>query len=159
VNVKYEGFIPFTEVDIAGVEHCIGCSLEKSLKSFYADYNGVKPELNDVLSEREGEICITQFIPVQGVVAELENFEFGRNVLPMAWAEGGNYVVYNVEDGLIYFLDHEVLDVYFLLANGVQEFIDKLVPVKTLVKPENYKVKDVWIDPEFLKRIQSGEFE
>lgn len=158
MKVKYEGFIPFEEADVADVGRHIGCSLNESLKQFYANYNGVSLELSDVLLGREGDICVTQFIPLQDVVAELEMFDFGRKVLPIAWVEGGKNVVYSLNDGLIYFLDHEVVDGYRLIARDLQDFIDKLIPAKALVKPDNFKVKEIWVDPEFLKRIQSGEF-
>jgi hypothetical protein len=151
---------PVSALDLARVEHFFGCALGEELLLFYNEFNGARLSLNELSGELCSAVGVNAFIPIDKVIGVIERFPFAKNFLPIAWAEGGNYIVINLLDGQIYFVNHELEEGYFKVASNVGDFLDKLLPSKPLTAlPEGVTVGDVWIDPDFLKRVKSGEFD
>jgi len=151
---------PVSALDFERVEHFFGCALGEELLLFYGQYNGAILSLNELSGKLRGAIGINAFVPIDKVIGVIERFPFAKNFLPIAWAEGGNYIVINLSDGQIYFVDHELDEGYIKVASNLGDFLDKLVPSEPLTSlPEGVTVGNVWVDPDFLKRVQSGEFD
>jgi hypothetical protein len=159
MKVSAKGLLPVHPYEIKALESCLSIVLDDSIKTFYENYNGVILQGNELSDDIDKSISITQFVPLTAVVDEIKLYGFRPGFIPIAWAEGGNYIVLSTTDKAIYFVDHEVENSYRVVAAHLGEFIDRLVPVDPLNSlPDGVKIKSVWIDPEFLKRIQSGEF-
>ncbi|MBD9608197.1 hypothetical protein ACVK1X_005126 [Pseudomonas sp. PvR086] len=137
------------------VELFVGAVLNASIRGFFERFNGGEPALNVFDVGDDNSSGINQFIPVSEVIAELKRFEFRKGFIPIAWAEGGNYVAVDLIDGCVYFVDHEVLDRYVKLSVGVDAFLDELNPTSiddVVLKPG--QVIKTWVNPNPIKGLK-----
>ena len=131
------------------VEDFFGVTLPKSYREFVNSYDGATPETNIFRrSEKEnGLVGVSRFIPLKDVLEERKNVEpIPPRLLPIAHAEGGNYVLIDIDSSAISFWDHEN-GMSTEIAANFDEFLEYLVPFKVQLKPG--QVKRVWIDPSF----------
>lgn len=134
----------------------LGCELSDSFKKFLRSNDGAEPENNIFKIADKNESGVNQFIPAAEILRERERIEnIPAKAYPVAWAEGGNYVfVDEGENGAVFFWDHEVPKNIIQIAPSFEAFLNLLEPFdlkKIELKPG--QVKKVWIDPEFLKRL------
>ena len=82
--------------------------------------------------------------------------DVGEKVYPIAWAEGGNYVIVDSEkNAAVFFWDHEEPQNHTSLGDDVYEFLSNLEPFDPdSVELKEGQVESAWIDPEFLKDHQ-----
>ncbi|MBX3432813.1 MAG: SMI1/KNR4 family protein [Pirellulales bacterium] len=101
---------------------------------------------------------VNRFIPVRQILAERKNIEeLSARAFPIAWAEGGNYVLIDLDAaGAVFFWDHETAE-STKLADDFDGFLATLQPFNVddiELKPG--QVKSVWVDPDFLKEFGDG---
>lgn len=155
-NIDFRDAVPVRQCELDALEAHYGVSLLPAILEFYRQFNGAKLPLNE-LAGSEGNVALNQFIPASEVLYEVRIFEFSnRGELPIAWAEGGNYVVVDVLDGKVYFVDHEVHDGGLLIAPTIEQLLQNLMSSAPASGPSSGKI--LQIDPDFLRRIQIGEF-
>ncbi|MEE3507118.1 MULTISPECIES: SMI1/KNR4 family protein [unclassified Pseudomonas] len=138
------------------VEAFVGRVLNNSIRLFFEKFNGGKPALNIFDVGSDNNSGVNQFIPIDEVVSELERFEFREGFIPIAWAEGGNYLAVDLIDGCVYFVDHEILDGYVKLSVGIDAFLDGLNPSSNddvVLKPG--QVIKVWVNPNPIKGLKN----
>ncbi|MBZ2188660.1 SMI1/KNR4 family protein [Alcanivorax sp. JB21] len=145
-----------SEEEIRNVEQDMRVSFPVDYRHFVAKHDGAKPKLNIFSISESNESGINEFIPLHRIRKEcnfIENLVDGR--IPIAWAEGGNYVCLDVlAGGGVFFWDHEEPKRDTKLADSFSRFIELLEPFdpgSVELKPD--QVKSAWIDPEFLKSL------
>lgn len=149
-----------SEKSIARAESELGCALPVEYLVFLAKYNGGEPETNIFrIPGTANESGVNEFIAIENLAKEFELGGFRQigGVIPIAYAEGGNYVCLSTAKpdlGAVLFWDHEVVtdrSGLLKLANSVQEFLDLLEPFDPRqVKLKPGQVKSAWIDPSLL---------
>jgi hypothetical protein len=117
-------------------------------------YNGAEPETNVFKIDASNDSGVNRFIPLTQILEECHFLDHvSEGVFPIAWAEGGNYVVIDLEDnGAIYFWDHEEPEIKHKLATNIEHFVSSLEPFESSkVELKEAQVKSIWIDPDFLR--------
>jgi len=145
---------------IAGVEKALGLKLPSDYLDFLAKYNGGEPDTNIFeIPGAKNESGINEFVEIKRLVREYElaGFKNLDGVVPIAFAEGGNYICLATKGkniGAIYFWDHEISDdtnALIKVANSISEFLGLLKPFNASeVKLKPSQVKSAWIDPKLL---------
>ncbi|WDE09010.1 SMI1/KNR4 family protein [Thalassomonas viridans] len=155
MNVKLQKIKKLSDADITLFEKKIGFELPFSFRNFLLKFNGAEPETNIFNIESANDSGVNGFIPLNEILKEAKNLDcIDKTILPIAWAEGGNYVVLDTRDGIVYFWDHEVPSEEHKLANDIDLFLNNLKPFD----PESIELKEgqvesAWIDPNFLKNL------
>lgn len=149
---------------IARTEKVLGCALPAGYLAFLAKYNGGEPETNVFQIPGVGnESGVNEFIDLVSLPKEIEfgGFEETKGVIPIAFAEGGNYICLAISEpdlGTVFFWDHEVANGrngLVKLASSVQEFVGLLKPFDpTQIKLKPGQVKSAWIDPSLLEDLE-----
>jgi hypothetical protein len=158
MKIKLKGGKSASEKALQKLETALGCKISESIRRFVGENDGSEPETNIFQIGKDNDASVNQFIPISEIWEERQNIDnIPRHGYPIAWASCGNYVL--VDEGMggkVYFWDHELPDDNIVkLADNFSEFLSILKPfdVNTVeLKPD--QVKEVWIDPEFLKRIK-----
>lgn len=155
MTVKLGGFLPTSKEDIKSLENALGRKLPAGYIDFLLFYNGAKPATNIFYVSEDTDCGVNRFIPCKDVVKELKYIDYiSEDIIPIAWAECGNYVLLNLSNGKIFFWDHEIPDKQIELALGILEFLEKLKPFDTnSVELKEEQVNSVWIDQDFLKNL------
>jgi hypothetical protein len=155
MSVKFRNGQPQSESALKAFEEQIGVMLPHDFREFTRLHNGAEPETNIFSAGKGNESCVNRFIPLEKILSERTHIDQERlRFLPVAWAEGGNYVCLDLDNGGIFFWDHEEPSDELKLAESFRHFIEMLAPfdVKDVtLKPG--QVKKAWIDPDFLKGL------
>lgn len=167
----------FNQKLVDKIENIVGATFPKEYIRFLRKYNGGLPEANVVTSEKTLDFILTSFYgtdlePVNDIYSRFKTFE-GRvpnGCVPIASDAGGNLVVLNLSNskyGYVFFWDHEEelmyedagmnLDDLFLIAPSFNEFLNMIKPDHIEEDLRRYEVKEVWVDPDFLKEIKDNE--
>jgi hypothetical protein len=146
---------PVALAEIKEFEHAFGRDLPEDYTGFLLRHNGATPETNIFPVGSDNESGVNAFIPLGHVLAEralLKN-EISVSCIPIAWAEGGNYVLLDLADQSVILWDHEEPQSLKRLAGSVSQFLDVLKPFDvSQIELKPGQVKSVWIDPELLKK-------
>lgn len=149
------------------IQAAIGIELSKDYLDFLQRFNGAFFSDNVFGIAGGNHSGVTQAIPFEKVPYEKslidQTGDFG--FIPVAYAEGGNYVCFATrggDAGKIYFCDHEIpgREAFILLAGSLTEFLDLLEPFSgASVQPTREQTEQgrVWIDPDFLKQIKGSQ--
>lgn len=142
--------------EIDDVETELGLRFPDDYRRFLLGQDGARPESNIFTVSEALESGVNQFIPMNEIRKERDYLDNLAPVeIPIAWAEGGNYVCLNMSGkGSIFFWDHEEPDTKHRLADNFAEFFEMLSPFdpeEVTLKPG--QVKKAWIDPDFLKSL------
>jgi hypothetical protein len=148
---------PASEASIGALQAALGCQLSDSFAGFLRSNDGAEPETNIFEIGEKNESGVNKFIGANEILKERRHIEnLPTRAYPVAWAEGGNYVfVDEGRNGVVFFWDHETPENIIELAPDFGAFLNLLEPfdAKSIqLKPG--QVKNVWVDPEFLKRIK-----
>jgi hypothetical protein len=138
----------------------IGEPLVSDFLEFVAEHDAAEPETNTFKVGTANASGVNGFIPVAEILTETKRIEnLPSRSFPVAWAEGGNYVILNqAEKGTVYFWDHEQPDQLVRLSNSFRLFLESLEPFDvSTIKLKPGQVKAAWINPEFLKKLQVGK--
>ncbi|CAM3151612.1 SMI1/KNR4 family protein [Vibrio neptunius] len=147
--------IELKDIDIFA--QILGCSIPDDLKKFFVEFNGSKPETNTFTISQDNMSGVNELIPIAKALEERKYLDHvGERAFPVAVAEGGNYVVIDLDQGQsVYFWDHEEPQNMIKLANNIHEFLDALVPFDpNSVELKEGQVESAWIDPDFLKSLK-----
>ncbi|NOI67057.1 SMI1/KNR4 family protein [Vibrio sp. 99-8-1] len=157
MKIKLSKPLAISSHDIDDFIQETGVDLPEEFAKFLLEYNGARPETNIFSITELNESGVDKFIPLSLMIEESARLEnIGASTFPIAWAEGGNYVVINFDkEASVYFWDHEEPSQEFLLAKGIYKFLEKL----EAFDPESVVLKDgqiesAWIDPDFLKSLE-----
>ena len=149
---------PASSEEIRKLEFRLGRTMPLGYTDFLRHYNGATPDTNTFRIDDHNDSGVNRFIPIHEVLNE-RNRLMGRlpaDSLPIAWAEGGNYVCL-APNGAVTFFDHET-EQQTPLANTLEDFLAMLKPFdpsSVALKPG--QVKSAWIDPDLLKRIEKKD--
>lgn len=161
MKIKLKGGKSATPKAVQKLEAALGCSISESFRRFVSENDGSKPEANIFKIGTDNDAGVNQFIPVSEILEERRSLEnLPNRAYPIAWAEGGNYVLLDEgKGGQVYFWDHELPDENIIrLADNFDEFLSMLEPFDiNSVELKPGQVKKVWIHPEFLKRIKEEQ--
>ena len=153
--------------------------LPKEYVEFLEKYNGGMPEAN-IVKMKGCEIesfFITTFFGVNldinnDILSQYDilNKRIPSKCLPIAYVEGGDIVCMNLNTkkyGYIYLWDHDVellygdditVDNMYFIAKSFAEFMKMIKPYNpTNEELSEYKVLDVWVNPEFMKKIKKRQ--
>ena len=153
--VELEKPSPASTQQIEALEHALGFSLPADYKNFLQRHNATTPADNVFAVGEDNNCGVNQFIPCDQIAEERKYLDHvSPKMIPIAWAECGNYVILDLEDGgSVRFWDHEIPYDQIKLASGIDQFVELLAPGDMDdVTFDESKVKRVWIDPEFAKK-------
>jgi hypothetical protein len=154
--------------EVAELETALKMALPSDYREFLLRQNGGVPETNvfDVPGESNSS-GINEFLSISELIEKKRELadRFVPEAIPIAYAEGGNYLclVLGGRRGVFYW-DHELEAAdgapptwanMFLLAPTFADFLEGLRefdPSKVELKPG--QVKKAWIDPDFLKSLK-----
>jgi hypothetical protein len=141
--------------DIATLETILGGPPSPDFIDFVRENDGAEPETNIFRIDAGNESGVTGFIPMCKIVEEMRHIEnLPEKSFPIAWAEGGNYVLINQAGGAVFFWDHERPDMLIRLGDSFLAFLELLKPFDvSSIKLKPDQVKRAWIDPDFLKSL------
>jgi hypothetical protein len=151
---------PAQEAQITALERALGFELPQDYRQFVLASDGATPETNVFRIGAENESGVNQFIPIISIVPEksLLVSELPNRCFPIAWAEGGNYVCLQIQNGTrVLFWDHEVPNRPTVLADSFTAFLELLRPFDVIsieLKPK--QVVGVWVSPK-LKKFQTPQ--
>jgi len=178
INIK-EHKVAFDKNVIDRFEQQNGFKLPNEYVEFLKEYNGGRPEANIVkLKECEFDSClISSFFGVNRDDNNHILYQFNilkkripGECIPIADVEGGNVICLNLSadrNGYIYLWDHEVELVYgekitidnmCFVAKSFTEFLKMI----ERYNPQNedlsdYKTLEVYVNPDFLKKIRKEQ--
>ena len=154
MNIKMTKGGSASQSEIAVLEERIGVPLPGEFRSFLADNDGAEPETNIFRINEQNESGVNRFIPARDILRERERIEnIPPQAIPIAWAEGGNFVIFDIGSGEVQFWDHETADLT-RIAESFEGFLSTLQPFNpddVELKPG--QVKTAWVDPDFLKSL------
>jgi hypothetical protein len=153
--VKLSNYVPASEKGIKTLEKALGKKLPIEYINFLLSFNAAKPETNIFSISKDSECGVDKFISYQDILKETRLIEhISEDMIPIAWAEGGNYILQNIENGKIFFWDHEIPEKQIELALNISEFLKQLEPFDlSSVELKDGQVKSAWIDEDFLKNL------
>jgi len=145
---------PATKEAISALEQAIGHDISATFLRFVEENDGAEPQSNIFKIGEDNDCGVNEFIPVSQIPGEIKIIEdLPHHAYPVAWAEGGNYVIINEgRGGAVFFYDHEIFEGLTMLASNFEEFLMTLQPFdpkSVHVRPD--QIKKVWISPEFQK--------
>ena len=143
-----------SEKDIAFLAQKLGTQLPPDLLAFLHLHDGAEPEPNIFKIGATNEAGLNGFIPVREIAREAQNIEnLSAGSFPIAWAEGGNYIIIDrASGGAVFFWDHELPGGPTKLADSFQSFLDLLEPFDaTTIQLKPDQLISAWIDPDVLK--------
>lgn len=158
IKIKHKGK-HIDEVCLVGFEERIGMKLPNDFRKFLKKNNGGIPETNEFdIPELHTESGVNEFLSIEKIEYIKSEFSnrFASNALPIAYAEGGNYLCLLIgQNAGIYFWDHELEQNegqhnMFLLAKNFASFLSSLKKFdisKIKLKPN--QVQNVWVNPDF----------
>ena len=157
MSVNFSNPVAMLQSEIDYFAQGAGINMSEKFKKYLQEFNGAEPETNIFSINERNESGVSRLIPVSVMIEEqkyLDNVE--KSVFPIAWAEGGNYVVVDFDKNeSIYFWDHEEPENQILLGFDVYDFLSKLKPFDAdSVELEEEQVESAWIDPDFLKSLK-----
>lgn len=144
---------------VAKVAAALNLTLPVGYLQRLAEINGAVPESNIFDVADRNNSGVNQFIPFDRVSYEVGLLEQHgvETFLPIAYAEGGNYVCVatkGLDEGKVFFLDHEIPGLAALtkVAASIEDFFQMLRPFTSEdIKLKPGQVKRAWIDPDLLK--------
>jgi hypothetical protein len=167
----------FNENKLVEFSNQVGYMLPKDYIDFLRKHNGgyVTDSVSTYYKNGKQKFILTSMFGL-GVDDDLINqFEiYKRRIpstcIPIGRDAGGNLVCLNLSEinyGYVYFWDHEeelkfeegtiTIDDLYFIADSFQEFLNSVEKEKVKeTEVEGYKVKKVWIDPDFLKELEGN---
>lgn len=156
MSVKLKKSRSLREAEILAFEKSSGVVLPKEYRDFVRACDGAVPESNIFPIGDGNDSGVNEFIPLRKTLPERKFVDHVTvDFLPVAWAEGGNYVCLELENGGVFFWNHEDPSNTAKLAVSFGEFLEMLTPFDVDdVKLKPGQVKKAWIDPDFLKGLE-----
>lgn len=171
--VSNEGF---NENALITFSEKISYELPKDYVEFLRYHNGgyVKNSISSYFKNGKQKFILTSMFGLGSDDDLLSQFETYKNripntCIPIGRDAGGNLVCLNLSEdryGYVYFWDHEeelnyekgkiaINDLYFI-AETFNEFLNSMERDDLKDSEKGYKVKKVWVDPDFLKELENN---
>ncbi|MCP3740187.1 SMI1/KNR4 family protein [Rossellomorea sp. BNER] len=167
----------FNENELITFSKKIGYELPNDYIEFLRHHNGgyVKNSISNYHRNGEQKFILTSMFGLGSDDDLISQFETYKNripntCIPIGRDAGGNLVCLNLSEGKygnVYFWDHEeelkyeegkitINNLYFI-AETFKEFLNSIErdDIKES-EEEGYKVKKVWVDPDFLKELENN---
>lgn len=167
----------FNENSLIAFSNRIGYALPNDYIDFLRDHNGgyVKNSICAYYKKGEQKFHLTSLFGLGSEDDLLTQFETYKNripstCIPIGRDAGGNLVCLNLSKdnyGNVYFWDHEeelkyedgeiTINDLYSIAGTFSEFLDSIkIDEESPLDHEGYKVKKVWVDPDFLKELENN---
>lgn len=159
MTTKLSDVVPVTEAQILQLEAALSGSLPTLFRQFVLSHNGAQPDPAIFEVGHDNHSNVNRFIPIAQIQNIMNNhwYSFQKRI-PIAWAEGGNYVLLDLDTGKIYFWDHELPDDEFELAADIYTFVNGLAPLdQTQIDASEGHGGQAWIDPDFVRELEKRE--
>jgi len=89
-----------SDEEIAAFERMVGHLLPQGIKIFFSKYDGAEPATNIFNIGETNDSGVNKFIPMHKMLAEMFYVEnMPQYAFPIAWTEGGNYVIIKPTEG------------------------------------------------------------
>jgi hypothetical protein len=165
--------VKFNEREFNNFQKELGVHLPNDYIKFLKKNNGGIPELNivELQNEEIKSFSVTDFFGVNNVKindlkSQYETYKerIPRGNIPICRAEGGNIVCLNIDNGFISLWDHDTelmnedaisINSLLKVARSFEDFLSLMKPYDQEDDLNDYKVEDVWIDPDFLKELKN----
>lgn len=166
----------FNENELIAFSNKIGYELPNDYIEFLRYHNGgyVKNSICSYYKNGKQKFILTSMFGLGSDDDLISQYETYRNripntCIPVGRDAGGNLVCLNLSKdkyGNVYFWDHErelkfeegkiTIDDLYFIAETFKEFLSSVERdnIEEL-QEERYKVKKVWVDPEFLKELEN----
>ncbi|WP_249872820.1 SMI1/KNR4 family protein [Oceanobacillus saliphilus] len=171
--VSSEGF---NENDLITFSRKIGYELPKDYIEFLRHHNGgyVKNSISSYFKNGKQKFFLTSMFGLGSDDDLLSRFEtykkrIPNTCIPIGRDAGGNLVCLNLSEdryGYVYFWDHEeelnyeegkiTINDLYLITETFNEFLNSIERDDLKKSEEGYKVKKVWVDPDFLKELENN---
>ncbi len=159
--IRMEHARPVSRRDLDTFERVMRANLPDQYREVLLSYNGAKPEANIfVIPGTSNESGVNEFIPLDEIAAEGKRVDgVARRFIPVAWAEGGNYICIDLDaGGEVFFWDHERPSGPLKMADDWSAFVNMLQRFDvTSVTLKPGQVKSARIDPDFLKSLKNKD--
>jgi hypothetical protein len=167
----------FNENELIAFSKKIGYKLPSDYIEFLRRYNGgyVKNSIGTYYKNGEQRFILTSMFGLgadDDLISQLKTYKnrIPKTCIPIGRDAGGNLICLNLSEdkyGYVYFWDHEeelkyeegkiTIDDLYFIAGSFKEFLNSIErDKKTESGVEGYKVKKVWIDPDFLKELDNS---
>jgi cell wall assembly regulator SMI1 len=156
MSIGFKSGHSLSEAEVRAIEGALGVELPPDYREFVVLQDGAEPDTNIFSVGNGNDSGVNRFIPLRETHSERRYIDdVSVEFLPVAWAEGGNYVCLDLRRGGVFFWDHEEPSGDLKLAEGFSQFLEMLAPfdVKN-VELNPGQVRKVWIDPDFLKGLE-----
>lgn len=171
--VSNEGF---NENELIALSKKIGYELPNDYIEFLRQHNGgyVKNSISSYYKNGEQKFILTSMFGLGADDDLISQFETYKNripntCIPIGRDAGGNLVCLNLSEdryGYVYFWDHEeefnyeeekiTINNLHFIAETFNEFLNSIERDDIKESEEGYKVKKVWVDPDFLKELDNN---
>lgn len=168
MTVRFESSRPgCSRTKLEHLQRELGVALPEQYAAFLTLNDGAVPESNFVPTRGGEEVGVSEFLSCDALIqaAQQMHGRMPEGVLPVAHAEGGNYIALVCSGrlaGAVFFWDHELesdegepatWSNLFKIDDSFDSFLARLeVYEPVLLQPG--QVKSVWIDPEFLAKYR-----
>ena len=150
---------PVGEAELLRAEASLAVSIPEGYRAFLEATDGGRPNEGTF----SPNIGVTEFLGAWEIVSVRSRLRgrLAETLLPIAGAEGGNYICISVaegQEGAIYFWDHQLEEdgATERLAASFDDFVSQLRKLAPQDLPP-HRVLSVEIDPEFLKMVREQE--
>lgn len=154
--ISLENYGTASDNDIRALEARLGRPLPAAFLAFVRTFDGAEPAPNVFDIGDSNQSGVNRFIPVAEIWSARAHIEnLSSTAFPVAWAEGGNYVIVDPDRrDAVFYWDHEIPDPLLRIADDFAAFVKMLGPFDINdVELEPGQVLDVWIDPDFLRSL------
>jgi hypothetical protein len=146
-----------SEAAVRALERRIGGELPEDYRRFVLEHDGGSPEVNELdIPGTDDTAGVNDFMSLRQIHEDLDMYSdrVPAEMIPIAFAEGGNLIMLGLRDGRVFFWDHELEDAQplFPLAPDFGTFWRELRPFdpsSVTLKPG--QVKSAWINPKLLE--------
>ncbi|MEO2078271.1 MAG: SMI1/KNR4 family protein [Bacillus sp. (in: firmicutes)] len=167
--------VEFNEKEFNNFQKDLGVNFPNEYIKFLRKNNGGTPELNivELQNDEFKSFSVTEFfgvnnIKINDLKSQYETYKkrIPSGNIPICRVEGGNIVCLNIDNGLISLWDHDtefiIDDVWstnslLKVAGSFEAFLSLMKPYDPEEDLDDYKVEDVWIDPDFLKELKNDK--
>lgn len=167
----------FNENKLISFTENIGCELPKEYIEFLRQHNGgyVKNSISTYNKNGKRRFILTSMFGIgseDDLISQFETYKnrIPNNCIPIGRDAGGNLVCLNLSKdkyGNVYFWDHEeelmyedgkiTLNDLYIIAETFHEFVNSLEEENNQEsESDDYKVKKVWVDPDFFIELENN---
>lgn len=157
MKIKFKSKQEIDREDLVKLAVDLGFEFPEAITQYFTRYNGAEPDPNIYELAGDGQCSVNSLIPAKEVLKERKLLGYvDEKIIPIAHAEGGNYVIVDLDSNSeVFFWDHEYPNSVLKLADNVDFFLENLEPfdIKSVELKED-QIESAWIDPDFLATLK-----